>query len=495
MSIMSTEVKDNIAEDFTPNPSPMLESNRNLGYSIEEAISDLIDNSISAKATEVILSITWNSGTPIMELSDNGCGMNLAKLIESFKLASISPLDPRDPEDLGRFGYGMKTASISQARSLTVISQSVNSKEINARCMDLKFIAKHQKWVLKHTDSGNNYEQYFLEKMHGTIIRWDNWDRAPDDYNSFIELTSQIGNYLSVCFHRFIESGRLNILNQGIEVKPVSPIPDQSQKYSTVRLKEITSKQIAYILKHPAFWEEDYIASRHFNSYKLFDGLEKQQGIYIYRCDRLLTPKGGWFGVVPQNNSAKLARVVINYPNNADHLWSLDITKTNAEIPYKFKKEIKNFIEKARMQSLGKINKRSKQESRTIRSRIGDGLLWTESIDEKLLSWRYSPNISHPVFQNLIRDKKIDKKTMKLIFRLLSESLPVAKIIENNDEDPGRHDRMTGKSNLTMEEISLAKDIYKFFISSMTRQKAIKEITKMEPYCYHQDETKEHLNE
>ena len=45
--------KVTVGEDFTPDPISLLESNRNLGYSIEEAISDLIDNSITAGAKEI----------------------------------------------------------------------------------------------------------------------------------------------------------------------------------------------------------------------------------------------------------------------------------------------------------------------------------------------------------------------------------------------------------------------------------------------------------
>ena len=104
--------------DFTPDPISLLESNRNLGYSIEEAVSDLIDNSISAKATTISYEIHWNDGNPFFLLKDNGSGMsNLDnELINSFKLGSKNPLEERDPSDLGRFGFGMKTASLSQAR-------------------------------------------------------------------------------------------------------------------------------------------------------------------------------------------------------------------------------------------------------------------------------------------------------------------------------------------------------------------------------------------
>ena len=82
------------AEDFTPDPISLLESNRNLGYAIDEAISDLIDNSISAGATEISYEMHWNVGQPYFLLKDNGSGMSNKnnELINSFRLGSKNPL-------------------------------------------------------------------------------------------------------------------------------------------------------------------------------------------------------------------------------------------------------------------------------------------------------------------------------------------------------------------------------------------------------------------
>ena len=115
------------AEYFAPEPINLLESNRNLGYTIEEALADLIDNSISANCSEVNIECSWNRGKPYLAIIDNGHGMEEGTLIESFKLGSNIPESNRAEHDLGRFGMGMKTASLSQSRSLVVISKSESS--------------------------------------------------------------------------------------------------------------------------------------------------------------------------------------------------------------------------------------------------------------------------------------------------------------------------------------------------------------------------------
>lgn len=485
------------AEDFTPDPVPVLESNRNLGYSLREAVADLIDNSISAAASVVELHLRWNEGEPYLTLTDNGKGMDKDTLVNAFKLGSSNPLEERDPDDLGRFGFGMKTASISQARCLTVASLDEGTETPVARALDLDFISGLAKpaWKLRHVDwEAVNFELP-LGAKHGTLVRWDAWDRAPQEKNDFMQLTGELENYLALCFHRFIGQGQLTIINQGIKIKAVSPIPEHSQQYSTTPLPDYDCRQTAWTLQHPNYWEEDYSQSRQFNSYTLFEGLERQQGIYIYRCNRLLTPNGGWLGLVQPTNNAKLSRVVVDYPNNADHLWSLDITKTNAEIPYIFKKAIREFLEKSRLQSIGKVNRRAKMEERKIRGSIGDGLIWKQELNPELQCWQYRPNLRHAVFQHLIDENIISEKELKKIFELLSSNLPVAKIIENNDDDPGRHDRMSRNDKLTIVEKEVALSILQSAQKCTTRAEAMTALMEIEPWCYHEKELQQFFDE
>lgn len=491
---MSKTTNDQIAEDFSSDPLALLESNRNLGYSIEEAVADLIDNSITADATNITINLDWNDGSPIFKLYDNGKGMSEEKLINSFKLGS---LEQRNPKDLGRFGFGMKTASLSQARELIVISKQQDQK-VCIRSLDLDFIKEiKRKWNLKHCNPADYKNE--IDKLNtagqGTIICWKNWDRAPQLNENFISLITKISNYVAVCFHRFIEDGT-KIYSHDELLKPISPIPKDSQKYSEIPLKnEVNSKQTAFVLKHPKFWEQEYDSMHHINSYMLFNGFASQQGIYIYRCNRLLNPYGGWLGVIKPINSSKLARVTIDYPNSADKLWNLDITKTNAIIPYEFKKEIEKLIENTKLESVSKITRGIASISNKIKHLYDNSLLWQEKEDRDVRCYRYYPDLNHPIFQNLIESKKIDKKTLSFIFDLLSQNLPVARIIENNDNDSGKHDRMVRHEELKKEELDFAKIIYENIKIEKNKAEALNFILKCEPFCYHQDQIKKHLNE
>jgi hypothetical protein len=485
---------DLIAEDFSPEPIAHLESNRSLGYSVAEAVADLVDNSITARANEVYLFFNWNNGTPEFKLRDNGFGMNKTELINSFRLGSTIE---RAEDDLGRFGFGMKTASLSQARELVVISKSKES-DVNLRSLDLDFIAnKSTKWNLKHCiDANFNNDIEQLNKMKsGTMLIWKNWDRAPLNKSDFAELINSVSNYLSICFHRFIENG-LKILIHDELLKPISPIPFDSQKFSEVGLVDNSKfKQEAYILRHPKFWESDYDNSVHVNSYKLFNGFQAQQGIYIYRCNRLLNPFGGWLGVIKPTNSSKLARVVIDYPNSSDNLWSLDITKTNANIPYLFRKEIEKLIESTKLESASKITRGTKSIAKRVRNIYDNSVIWNVKEDPSMKCYRYIPDIGHPIFTALIDEGKVGKKTLEFILDVLGQNLPIAQIIENNDQNSGKHDRIAKRDTLTKQEIEIAIEIFEKIKIKKNKFEAINFLLRCEPYCYYHEQISKLFND
>jgi len=486
-----------LAEDFTPDPISLLESNRNLGYSIEEAISDLIDNSISAMATEISYELNWNNGKPYFLLKDNGKGMSNEnnQLVNSFRLGSKNPLDERDPNDLGRFGFGMKTASLSQARELIVITKKEGFKTLT-RSLDLNFIAQlNGSWTLKNViDEEIKSELKFLESLNsGTIIKWGDWDRAPNLEADFLSLIKEINDYISVCFHRFIEKG-VSISYFNYPLAPCSPIPSNegAEFFSSLKLSSNKyAKQTAYILQHPKEWNEDYEVMSRLNSFRLFEGFERQQGVYIYRCDRLLTPRGGWLGLLKKGNAAKLARVVIDYPNDADALWSLDITKTNASIPFEFRNEITKLIDAAKNKSIKKIGRGNRNLTRSLSST--NAHIWKTSNDKEYNSYKYLVDIEHPILKSLVAENKIKEQDLKILLGLISDNLPIARIINNNDSDPSKHDRMVSRNKLSKDEFQMAQKIFQFKMKTVTKAVAFTWLLSFEPYCYCEDQLKKEL--
>lgn len=117
----------------------LMQSTRAIGYSLEAAIADIIDNSIAAKAGKVQLSF-FPVGDAYVSILDNGTGMDDAQMNIAMQYGSKSPTETRDSSDLGRYGLGLKTASLSQCRVLTVISKQ--GDQVIGRRWDLDYVIK-----------------------------------------------------------------------------------------------------------------------------------------------------------------------------------------------------------------------------------------------------------------------------------------------------------------------------------------------------------------
>jgi hypothetical protein len=160
-------------QDIILNPyAPILvESTRSLGHSFESALADIIDNSISKGAHQIDVNFQ-SADIPYLSVIDDACGMDETELISAMRYGSRNPLETRDENDLGRFGLGLKVASLSQCRILTVITKK-NGK-INAARWDLDYIIQKKDWVLISLDDDEIEKLQFIDllksRQSGTIV-------------------------------------------------------------------------------------------------------------------------------------------------------------------------------------------------------------------------------------------------------------------------------------------------------------------------------------
>ncbi|WP_164341960.1 ATP-binding protein, partial [Pseudomonas viridiflava] len=91
-------------------------------YTLESALADLIDNSISAQAKTINIEFR-PFDEPYIAVIDDGVGMSSDVLQNAMRHGSTSPLHQRKNDDMGRYGLGLKTSSLSQCRRLTVVSK------------------------------------------------------------------------------------------------------------------------------------------------------------------------------------------------------------------------------------------------------------------------------------------------------------------------------------------------------------------------------------
>ena len=123
------------AIEITPSAARLTASLRDIGYSFVTALADIVDNSVTAGASRVEIAIRFHGRDSFVVISDNGSGMGPSALNEALRFGTRRSYRPGD---LGRFGLGLKTASLSQARRLMVISRaSRKNRRLHCRVLDI----------------------------------------------------------------------------------------------------------------------------------------------------------------------------------------------------------------------------------------------------------------------------------------------------------------------------------------------------------------------
>jgi len=336
-----------------PDAPTLLESLRAVGYSFETAIADLIDNSITAKASNV--SIQWRAfnDASYVAVLDDGVGMTQEELRCAMRHGSRNPLSERSDQDLGRFGLGMKTASLSQAKRLTVVSLTDGC--LTGRCWDLDIIKEQGDWVLLEFEEDELAILPHIGDLkalsQGALVIWEKLDRVeagePSLEKALSERMERTREHLSLVFHRYlakeINQAGISIKINGASVEPIDPFlrshPSRQELPTETIHVEGSAVHIApYILPHLSKLKAADVVLAGGK-----DGLRRHQGFYVYRNRRLIT-WGTWFRLARQDELTKLARVQVDIPNTLDHLWTLDIKKSVAAPPDAVRDALKRIV-------------------------------------------------------------------------------------------------------------------------------------------------------
>ncbi|MBU2628967.1 MAG: ATP-binding protein, partial [Proteobacteria bacterium] len=297
-----------------PHPSALVQSLRDIGYSMESAIADVIDNSITAEAKNINVNFAWNKENPWIAVVDDGCGMTPAELTDAMRLGSRNPMEERSSEDLGRFGLGLKTASFSQCRQLTLISRKEGM--LAGREWDLDLIEENPDngWRLRVLEGFEIQQDKYIAGLlslvpqSGTIVlmrKLDRYDGLEKKLNSLVEQTRI---HLELVFHRFLSprrgKKRINIfLNNGpltafnpfnLSHAATQELPEQS-----IHVNEQSVNVQPYVLPH-----YNKTSREEYQKYSCSGGYLQNQGFYVYRNRRLII-KGTWFRLIKKEELTK----------------------------------------------------------------------------------------------------------------------------------------------------------------------------------------------
>lgn len=417
--------------EVIPDPISLIESMRAVGYSAEAAIADLVDNSISAQADKIEIKYDA-SDDPFVAVLDNGWGMTSEALTNAMRHGSHNPTDKRDPDDLGRFGLGLKTASLSQCRKLTVVSRK--DSITSARRWDLTVVQGSGLWlvVIPHFKELEALPLFSrLQALDsGTLVVWQELDRltagALDPQTEITAKLSSLYEHLALVFHRFTQKedgiGPVSMIVNGQQIPPRDPFLKnntfrQALEGQVIKHERGNVRVLPFILPSVSHLSPDEI-----NLAGGKDGLRGTQGFYIYRNRRLVI-WGTWFRLVPQEEFYKLTRVQVDIPNTFDDLWALDIKKSAAYPPEAIRKRLKELIPHFADTSKKTVTYPGRKQ---FAKRFVP--LWTR-VEPHHGAFRYELNMEHPVIQSLSsRLVGDDQRYFQMLLSLFGDTLPFESI-------------------------------------------------------------------
>lgn len=465
-----------------PKAHSFISATRHIGYSLEAAVADLVDNSITANAKTVDIVFEGPSWIAIV---DDGIGMTVAELAQAMQYGSADPSRTRAENDLGRYGLGLKTASMSQCRNMTVISKK--NGVVSAMRWDLDYIEAHKDeiWPLLVLEEAEwealPRADALKKRKNGTVVLWQKIDfGGTDNKQAFEEEMFKVSEHLALVFHRYIhgEEGlhKIEIQINGAALRPKDPFLQYVKKGKQGHQCKATQAigtgagkitLQAFVLPH-----EKELTQTMREALGTSKMLRRTQGFYIYRNKRLIT-YGDWFGLKAQGEFFKLARVKVDIPNSVDLKWSLDVKKAVAIPPKQIVAQLRAYVDSVVKQSKNAI--RVEVFGKKAKAKTDDPQVWTSTVKDGAVT-SVQLNREHPV----IRAALGANEGLEKLFRLFERTMPVDVIYYSRSNEQ----KMENEAPLSVDEmVDLLKGLVRAVPEGTGRKMALLEMLQSEPFA------------
>lgn len=344
--------------EVIPSAKRLIKSLRDMGYDFSQAIADIVDNSIEAGATVVKIDVQFDGDDSWVRIADNGKGMKPEQLREAMRYGAERNYEK---DDLGKFGLGLKTASMSQCQCLSVASRwNPNRADIAAYSWDLDHIESTNRWEIlpiEKNELGNTIREP-LKEARGTVVLWQRLDRVLGYKHPYgesarkrlLQTCREIELHLGMVFHRFLMGEARNscfkLVVNGNDVKPWDPFCRSEVK--TKKLQAVTipveyegsSGEVyfePFVLPHQA----DFSSPEGFHRAGGPANWNQQQGFYIYRAGRMIQ-SGGWCNLRAPDEHTKLARVAVSFSPSLDEAFKINVAKMRVQMPSSIRDSVRD---------------------------------------------------------------------------------------------------------------------------------------------------------
>lgn len=354
--------------ELIPSAKRLIRSLRDIGYEFVDAVADVVDNSVEAQATVVSINLKFEGEDSYLTIADNGTGMASKEVQEALRFGSNRSYG--DTDDLGRYGLGLKTASLSQCERLTVSTRRGEERaRINSYCWDLDHIEKTNRWEILKIDSEELKEEVWnhLHETTGTVVTWERLGRLlgykypSGEYarKQAESMTESLKIHLGMIFHRFlsgeIHGKRIAIYINDERVLPWDPYSrgeKLTQVLDPIYLPLDFNEGVYRVKIQPYILppQSQYSSTKAHLNASGPGKWNKQQGLYIYRSNRIIQA-GGWSGLRTSDEHTKLVRVAVYIPSQLDELFQVNVAKKHLSLPREIRvtllKEIQPIIHRA----------------------------------------------------------------------------------------------------------------------------------------------------
>ena len=422
--------------EIIPSAAALMESLRGFGYSPETALADLIDNSIAAGADQIDISIDWNEGAPRVSLLDDGRGMTADALSTAMCFGGRGGNVARHADDLGRFGLGLKTASLSQCRCVTVVTKCEGRTA--SLSWDLDEVQRSDRWHATVPDPIPRLPSVrkLQRAAHGTLVLWERMDALAGlsglGREDFFLRIRDVSIYLSMVFHRFLaeDARRIALSVNGRHLEGWDPFQRAHAATITmpcepIRFAGSTVRVTPYVLPH----RDRYKNEAEFEKAGGIGGWNERQGFYVYRRKRLLVP-GGWLGLGgtrawTREESSRLARIAIDLDAPLDGAWRIDVRKSQARPPGPLRQRLTMIAMNCRDKAREVFVWRG-QGVRGRSSRPHDQPMWVPgSAGQKTV---YRLNREHPAIKAAMGQAEQRVEVLAGLLSLIERTVPVERI-------------------------------------------------------------------
>ena len=472
-----------------------METARSFGnYDLALALADIVDNSITAGASAIDIDANYEKNE--IRISDNGSGMTEPDLIRAMRIGSKNPRDERAPNDLGRFGLGMKTASFSQADKLIVLSNC--DQKLSGAAWDLNDCAEFKMKIFDE-DETFDLAQSNITQGNGTEVIWSQLNRMKQgskktemegDFNR--DVTTAIEE-LGLIFHRFLQKHEargqyIEINMNGRPIKARDPFCRSNQgtqkpKPTSETIGGETIKFTPFILPYYSnlsATERQQLGGK--------EGFVKNSGFYIYRQKRLII-KGTWFKLIPHGEFSKLARIMVDVPNSLDEQWKITVDKSGAQLPPALRGRLSQWLDNRIVSRSKKVFKHKADKEQSLKVRA----LWSLTTNGGVQQFEIDKQ--HPILQKFEDQlERSLKSKFGQIVTLIQKCLPIHNIYSTMSDE--KDNIIQGYVELPQEILDMATEIAsKMLDAGKKKEEIIGHLSLMQPFSNFPTEVSKHLEQ